>query len=207
MYAAMLGNEAVGLSFEKRNNDVAQERANLLRLDKINFVTADLRDLDRWKVDLGLYDQIICTEVIEHILDDRKLISNLSDLLKPGGRLLLTTPFKHYKALIGDALSEREDGGHIRWGYTHEEIGKLLKAAGIEVLERSFIGGFMSQQVENVARLILRLKILTWLDPRLRIAVAEAATFPLRVFLIADNWLTKRLRYPFIMIAVVGRKR
>lgn len=207
MYAAMLGNEAVGLSFEKRNNEVAQERANLLRIDKINFVTADLRDLDSCKHDLGLYDQIICTEVIEHILDDRKLISSLSDVLKPGGRLLLTTPFKQYKALIGDALSEREDGGHVRWGYTHEEIERLLNEAGIEVLERSFIGGFMSQQVENVARLILKLKILTLLDPRLRVAVAESVTFPLRVFLIADKWLTNRLRYPFFTVAVVGRKR
>ena len=207
MYAAMLGNEAVGLSFEKRNNEVAQERANVLRIDNVQFVLADLGDLNSSKHDLGLFDQIICTEVIEHVLNDKKLISDLSDLLKPRGKLLLTTPFKHYKPLIGDALSELEDGGHVRWGYTHEEIEKLLNEAGIEVIERSFIGGFMSQQVENVARLILKLKILTLLDPRLRVAVAESVTFPLRVFLIADKWLTNRLRYPFFTIAVVGRKR
>lgn len=207
MYAAMLGNEAVGLSFEKRNNKVAEERASILGIDKVRFLNADLRVLELCKPDLGLFDQIICTEVIEHILNDKKLISDLSDLLKPRGKLFLTTPFKHYKPLIGDALSELEDGGHVRWGYTHEEVEKLLNEAGIEVLERSFIGGFMSQQVENVARLVLKLKILTLLDPRLRVAVAESVTFPLRVFLIADKWLTNRLRYPFFTIAVVGRKR
>ena len=144
---------------QKPNNEVAQERANVLRIDNVQFVLADLGDLNSSKHDLGLFDQIICTEVIEHILNGKKLISDLSDLLKPRGKLLLTTPFKHYKPLIGDTLSELEDGGHVRWGYTHEEIEKLLNEAGIEVIERSFIGGFISQQVENVARVIQRLKL------------------------------------------------
>lgn len=40
----------------------------------------------------NLYDIVICFQVIEHIKDDKKLVEEIKRILKPGGRLLLTTP-------------------------------------------------------------------------------------------------------------------
>lgn len=40
----------------------------------------------------GQYDVLLCCEVIEHVVDTDHFISNLKNMLKPGGRLLLTTP-------------------------------------------------------------------------------------------------------------------
>ncbi len=40
------------------------------------------------------YDTIICYHVLEHIIDDMKAISELKRILKPGGKLILQTPFK-----------------------------------------------------------------------------------------------------------------
>lgn len=197
MAAARRGNDALGLSFDERNNAIAAERARTLGLTNVRFETADLRRLDSLAPALGTFDEVLCTEVIEHIMDDRKLVRDLAALLKPGGRLLLTTPNKDYRPLVGDVHSTVEDGGHVRWGYSHGEIRALLDGAGIDVVEESWNSGIISQQLTNLTRLLSRV------DPRF----AWAAVFPLRVLTLIDEPLTKLLSYPYFSIAVVGIKR
>jgi SAM-dependent methyltransferase len=197
MYAARIGNESVGLSFEEINNQVAAARAKSLRLSNVRFACVDLRELDKAAAILGKFDQIICTEVIEHILNDRKLLRDLASLLNPGGRLLLTAPYKYAKKLLGDGtLSEIEDGGHVRIGYTHEELKQLFKLSSLTPVGDEFLSGFVSQHIANVIRL------LATVNHRL----AWAMTFPLRALQIADRPLTKLLRYPFLSVALVGVK-
>lgn len=40
----------------------------------------------------GLFDVVVCVEGIEHVVDRHRTLRNLRRLLRPGGRLLLTTP-------------------------------------------------------------------------------------------------------------------
>jgi 2-polyprenyl-3-methyl-5-hydroxy-6-metoxy-1,4-benzoquinol methylase len=42
---------------------------------------------------LGTFDTILSFETIEHVSDDRTFLSQLYSLLKPGGTLVLSTPF------------------------------------------------------------------------------------------------------------------
>lgn len=197
MYASKIGNESVGITFDERNSSIVSIRANILGLQNIKIIQKDLRYLDKYIDKLGKFDQIICFESIEHILDDRKLISELSLLLKPGGRLLLTTPFKHYKPLRGDRLSDYEDGGHVRWGYTHEEIRELFDTCGIDVILNEYVSGIISQQLTNFMRILSKINSL----------FAWAIIFPLRIFQIFDPSLTKLIDYPYMCIGVVGKKR
>lgn len=67
LYAAKRGNEAVGISFDERNNRMAEERARILGIERAQFVTGDLRKLDTLAPSLGVFEQIICFETIEHI--------------------------------------------------------------------------------------------------------------------------------------------
>jgi SAM-dependent methyltransferase len=194
LYAAKVGNQAVGLSFDERLNDIARTRAQLLHIPNAEFITVDLRTLAEISGRIGVFDQIMCFETIEHILNDTKLIADLSRLLKPQGRLLLTTPFKHRKRQPGEGLSEHEDGGHVRWGYTHQELRTLLNSAGLEVQIEDYLTGLVSQQIIMLMR--------RWGDSR----TAWALTLPLRLFRAIDPLLTRVLNYPYLCIAVVAVK-
>jgi SAM-dependent methyltransferase len=198
MYAAKIGNESLGLSFDEFNNQVAAARAKLLGLSNASFAFADLRKLDKIATKLGKFDQIICSEVIEHILDDRTLVRDLASLLNPGGRLLLTTPYKYANKLFGDGdPSEIEDGGHVRSGYTHEELRHLFEGYGLTCVTEDFLSGFVSQLIVNI------LRVLSAVDHRF----AWAITLPLRALQVADRPLTRLIRYQFLSIAVVGVKQ
>lgn len=69
------------------------------------------------------------SDVVNLVKNDQKLVRDLATLLKPGGILILTTPYKHHKAYYGEALSSTEDGGHVRWGYTHDELRRDFRYA------------------------------------------------------------------------------
>lgn len=197
LYSAQLGNPSLGLSFDDRLNEIGRERARILHLDNVEFLTEDLRNLDQFAGRLGLFDQIICLETIEHILNDRKLICDLTYLLKPNGRLLLTTPFKGKQPLIADSVSMCEDGGHVRCGYTYAEIQKLLTEDGLEIVRVDFVSGLISQQLANWTQILARINSrLAW-----------GVVLPFRVFQLLDTPLTNLIHYPYLSIAVIGIKR
>ena len=197
MYAAKIGNQALGISSDERNNQVAQMRADMLGLDSAKFITADLRNLDHDPSKLGTFDQIICLETIEHILNDKKLMKDLASLLKAGGRLLLTAPYKNHKPLLYEQLSSSEDGGHVRWGYAHEEIRELFTNCGLEVIREEYVSGFVTQKLMDLMRILSRVhEKLAW-----------AIIFPLRALLVIDKPLTDLIGYPYLSIGVVGIKR
>jgi SAM-dependent methyltransferase len=194
--AARLGNEALGISFENANNRKAARRAALLGIPNAIFMEADLRELDRLRGKIGPFDQAICFETIEHILDDRKLAADLAALLKPGGRLLLTAPFRNCPPLRGDRISAYEDGGHVRRGYTHDEMRELLGAAGLATVVEDYVSGVVSQRLANLEH------VVGGFDARL----GWAATLPLRVFQRADRAITDAARRPYYSIAIVAEK-
>lgn len=194
-FAASTGNEVVGVDFPGPKIRKAAIRGRVLELSKLSFRAWDLRQLGA--ADLGLFDQILSFEVIEHIQNDAALIRDMAALLKPGGRLILTTPYKHYHRLWGDKLSVSEDGGHVRWGYTHEEMAEMLAANQLEVTDKEYVGGVVSQQLTNAMRV----------GAKVSHKLAWGTLFPFRAFQLADGPLTKMAGYPFCSIAVVARKQ
>lgn len=119
-------------------------------------------------------------ETIEHITRNKKLVKDFSDLLEPGGRPLLTTPFKHYRPLRGDTLSSLEDGGHVRWGYMHEKIRELFDKCGLDVHIEEHISGYVSQQITSLMRLISTVNA----------RFARFVVFPLTIFQVFDSPVT-----------------
>ena len=201
IYSATRGNETVGISYDKSQLQTARSQSSTLGIGNLAFFLADLRDLDQISLQLGAFDQVICFETIEHILDDDKLIGDLGTLLIPGGQLLLVTPSRQCRPMLGDRVSDTEDGGHVRWGYTHYELQTLLRRHGLEVVVAEYVSGVISQQITNLFRVLsLGRAGSTWAT------IAWLLTFPLRTFQFFDPALTKLLNYPHMSVAVVGSK-
>ena len=79
----------------------------------------------------GSFDVVICSEVLEHIKDNRTAVAELVRVLKPGGDLVVTVP-RFLPERVCWAISRayhREPGGHIRI-YKKGELMSLLEAAG-----------------------------------------------------------------------------
>ena len=80
----------------------------------------------------GSFDVVICSEVLEHIVDNRTAVAELVRVLKPGGDLVVTVP-RFWPERICWAISRayhHEPGGHIRI-YRKAELIELLEAAGV----------------------------------------------------------------------------
>ena len=173
--AAKLGYQAVGLSWDERNNTEAQGRARTLGLSQnASFEVFDVRQLDQWSANAGKYQFAINCENIEHIIDDAKMIKAIFGLLAPGGRLLLTTPNYYFKAFDrGDdgPYLPIEDGRHVRRGYSKAELIELLEHHGFMVEAVDYCSGYLSQ------KLTWLLRVLRWIPA----PIVWAATLPLRV--------------------------
>ena len=57
-----------------------------------DFVEADVTD-PGLPEQLGQFDYILSFETIEHVRDEKQFLTNIYQLLKPGGTLILSTPF------------------------------------------------------------------------------------------------------------------
>ena len=199
IYAARVGNEVLATSFSERELDDARRRTALLGLQGVDFEVLDLREIEQRRPQLGSFDQIICLETIEHLTDDAGLLVSLAGLLRPGGRVLLTTPFDGHRPLYSEERhpSPVEDGSHVRYGYSAERLRELARAAGLEPHGVGYVSGVVSQRLTNLMRrLTLRLgRMPAW-----------ALMLPLRALVVLDRPLTRLTRYPYLSIAMVAVK-
>ncbi len=142
-----LGHSVLGLSYSQRELQRSQHRNPY---PNVHFEVQDLRTLsDRGDL-YDRFDVVICTEVIEHVLDDQELMHGLAMALNIGGHLLLTTPNIDYRPLDGKAeppYEAIEDGRHVRKGYDERRLRELAAGAGLDVTAIQYCSGDWSQRL------------------------------------------------------------
>jgi SAM-dependent methyltransferase len=194
MMAASRGNAVLALSFSRHEMTAAEQRAAMTGMRQITFRIGDLRELEQFGEELGTFDQILCLEVIEHVLEDELLVRRLATLLRPGGRLLISTPSADHRPLLREGVSATENGGHVRWGYTPERVAEIVSAAGLTIVEQGEVSGFVSQKLTNLMRRGQRInRFLGW-----------AIVLPLRPLQLLDRKVTRLLRWPYLCVTAVA---
>lgn len=107
---------------------------------EIAFIQADLTSSLSTHWLAGRCDAIVSTEVIEHVFLPRLLAANCYRLLKPGGKLIISTPYHGYAKNLILALTGKWDShftalwdyGHIKF-WSKRTLRKLLEEAGFVI--------------------------------------------------------------------------
>jgi len=114
-------------------SDYAVKKCRKLGINTKQFFFDDKK---KFPYDDHSFDLIIVGEIIEHIYDTDFFLEEIKRLLKPKGRLILSTPniaslgrrlylFAGISPIIEDSPNEKDSSGHIRY-FTRKSLEKLL---------------------------------------------------------------------------------
>lgn len=193
---SLRGYKCLGLTWDAQDTNRARSRAKDCKAHNCSFEIQDARQLDQRTDLFNRFDYVVCTENIEHILNDDKLVRDMGHCLKPGGKLLLTTPNLNFISITkedDDPLQTVELGWHVRRGYDKKRLEELCKSAGLMVEKIDFVSGFFSQRVTRVWR------TLNKVNPLLSFLV----TLPLRI---VPPAVDKLVKYPGYSITLIAQK-
>lgn len=146
------------------------------------------------------YDVISVFDVVEHIEGDVQFLHELTALLKPGGRLLITVPaYQFLWSELDVAVS------HVR-RYTRGQITRTVRSAGYEIVRASYF-------ISLMAPLIIVFRLLGHLTGRSKKKQFSFVEFPPlinRLFISTIRLEAKLLRWinlPFGTSLIVLAKR
>lgn len=145
--------KSIGLTNSKEDVNKILKKAKSINLE-INTVVEDARNLDKIFFS-DHFDIMVNLETIEHIINAEEFISNISDKLKNGGLLYLTTPNILYRKLSGDSIINEfpvEDGNHVVRGYSIVRLEKILKKYNLFIISKTFLSGPFSMTLINLDR-------------------------------------------------------
>ena len=132
---ASRGHEAVGC-------DPSADGVRLARSSAPELVFHQLGvDDDATTVGIDSFDVAIAAEVIEHLVKPRNLPRFAKQVLRPGGHLIVSTPYHGYLKNIVLALTNKWDahlnpfwdGGHIKF-WSRRTLSQLLSEEGFRVI-------------------------------------------------------------------------
>jgi len=141
---AELGHRVVGVDVSQDGIDIARST-----YPHIQFNTCSLYDSKYKELVDGLMDCVISIEVVEHLYYPRQLFNMSYQILKPGGYLIVSTPYHGYlKNLALSLLNGWDrhfgvdmDGGHIKF-FSKNTLSFLGLEAGFKNTHFQGVGRF-----------------------------------------------------------------
>tara|TARA_B110000908_G_scaffold159180_1_gene201097 strand:- start:583 stop:1359 length:777 start_codon:yes stop_codon:yes gene_type:complete len=101
------------IAVDKYNTEISDE---LMKTNNITFIQTEVPPLK--EIEDNSIDFVVTFQVIEHIKDDKMFLKEIYRVLKPGGKVILTTP--------NSMMSLTRNPWHIR-EYSPEQMGEMLK--------------------------------------------------------------------------------
>lgn len=132
----------VGIDMSRKDADKANKTLNIMiheAEDGGGMKLVSVSDITNLPFADETFDAVICSEVLEHIPDHRKAVSEIIRVLKPGRSLVVSVP-RYLPERICWAFSHdyhNEEGGHIRI-FRKKELIDLLESAGAKCVDSSW---------------------------------------------------------------------
>ncbi len=111
------------------------------------------------------FDAVICMDVLEHIRDDKKVVSEIFRVLKDGGNLVLSVPHSRYPWTYDPVNGFlRPLGAHLpigMWGFGHlrlysrELLTCIIEGAGFSIEKMEYLNHYLAGLLENYLSFIL----------------------------------------------------
>lgn len=99
-----------------------------LKKNNVSFVQADAQMLPFLN---STFAMVVCTQVLEHVKNDLKVIEEISRVLKNNGRFILSVPVP--PSPVEDNSFDLYDS-HMREGYYFEDIERILKNKNFKIV-------------------------------------------------------------------------
>jgi len=88
----------------------------------------------------GPFDSVVALEVVEHLLQPRQLVTSAYKALRPGGALIMSTPYHGYWKNVALALTNHfdehwhplRDFGHVKF-FSRKTLEALVRESGFSV--------------------------------------------------------------------------
>jgi SAM-dependent methyltransferase len=127
---AKRGFKVTGIDFEQEKINTAKELSQSSGI-KAKFICKNLVKIKLKEK----FDIILCSEVLEHIKNYQKVISNLTKLLEKDGKIIITVPkISKYSKNI----ENYKRFGHVYPGFTEENLKETLIKNNLKILEIKF---------------------------------------------------------------------
>ncbi len=159
------------------------------------LLNGDLTKLPVRSYSLGL---IIAMDIVEHLDDDTKGISELYRALAKGGMLILTVPAYKFLWGIQDIVT-----GHKR-RYLRREITNKLREAGFEVMKASYFNFFLFFPILFARRLVRLLGCRVESENKIN---SPLINFVLKIVFSFELYILKYFSFPFgVSILCIAKK-
>jgi len=133
--------------------DNSKERINFLQ--KNGLKNARVMDITKLKYKNKVFDVVICSDVLEHVKNDKKALAELARVLDNKGRLLLTLPYLSEKN-----IKNYKKFGHIKPGYSTADIKNLAGKNKLKIRKMVFYSSPLGEVSFGINRLLYKNKFL-----------------------------------------------
>ena len=152
LYMARNGTDMYGADLSREKIESAKRISRKLNID-INFSTISIKQLS---YEDEMFDKLVCSEVLEHVDDDMQAMRELTRVLKSNGCFILSVPADN---LFNKRNMERF--GHVRAGYSIDEIKGLAKTFNMKIIKIVNIMSFFGKLAWNINHMLFFSKVLT----------------------------------------------
>ncbi len=142
-FVKMTGNSIDCVEMDSETIDFARNIANKANYNEVTFIEDSLPKLKKMRRDC--YNQIFLIDVLEHVYKDTDSLITINLLLKLHGILIISVPTTNYPKYFGYEFADTI--GHVRDGYSIEELETLLTSSGFEIIEWSYHTNYLSSYI------------------------------------------------------------